>query len=83
MRQSCILTPNVRIRSELERTEYMGLCAGVGYSCVVIGIMRLVIKGRPLVAATNHGMSCGMQEASSRMAVAKSYHVVAPAAVIW
>ncbi len=66
MRQSSVLTPNVRFKSELERTEFAGLDAGVEYSLVVIGIMRRVIKGCPPVAAANHGIPCGMLEASIR-----------------
>ncbi len=81
MRQYSILTPNVRVKSELERTEYAGLDAGLGCSLVVIGITRRVIKGCPPVAAANHEIPCGMLEASSRMALAKSYQVVSPAAV--
>jgi hypothetical protein len=50
------LIPNVLVRRELESTEYAGLDAGVGYSFVVIGIMRVVMRGRPAVAAAYHGI---------------------------
>lgn len=44
------------MRSEIERTEYAGLAAAVGYSPVVIGTIQRVAKGWPPVAAASQGI---------------------------
>ena len=42
------------MRWELERVEKAGRATGVGYSAVVIGMIRLVISGLLRVASSNH-----------------------------
>ena len=70
------------MRRELERREKAGREAGVGNSVVVIGMTRLAMRGRPLVATANQGKSLDMLVASSSIAHANSYQFVAPCAVM-
>src|SRR5713101_1898663 len=82
VRQSTRVTPKTCFRRAFERTEEPGRRVGEWNSAVEIGTTRRAIRGRALVAEASHGRFCGARRASSRMAVANSYQVVWPAAVM-
>jgi hypothetical protein len=75
-------TPNVRASRELDKLELAGRRAGDRYWSEAIGTTRWTMIGRHLVAVANQGVSAGRLTAASIIALAKSYHVVWPAAVV-
>jgi len=87
MEASCVCqsgkrTENTWINRSFDSTELAGRLAGVGYSFAGIGVTIRVIKGRPFVAAANHGVLASIFRACSKMACVKPNQVVCPPAVI-